>query len=200
LRGASVRSAPERENQFALIRIREELYLIERFRKLPAIAVRIEDAQSLLNQRRRDGAAVDSEVRVRPALLIRKFGGVAIDMEPSAIALSHRLGIEQSNVGDIWQMRALQCFAQDLLLDLQLLVIRRVLVVASAAFTKILARRWHACRGRFDDADQFRLRIAAAVASDLSFHGFAGQREGNEDRFALRAREAGSAIDTFLDG
>src|ERR1700733_367398 len=134
---------------------------------------------------------------MRAALFVGESRCLAIDVEAGAVAVVQRIGAERCDLGNRCEMGALQRFPEDLSFDFELLRVGGVLVVASAAFSEVPAGGGYA-RGRcFEDAVEFGFGVASAIVYDLCLDDFAGQREGNEDRFAFGACEAGSSVDAL---
>ena len=74
-----------------------------------------------------------------------------------------------------------------------------MLIVASAAFAKVSARRRHPFRRSLQYRIQFGIRIAATVFADVRLNHLAGQRERNEDGLPISARQPRTAVNSFFD-
>ena len=96
-------------------------------------------------------------------------------------------------------MGALERLAQNRNLYRDLLLIPRVLVLATAADAEVGARRHRAPATRLEHRGKRGLGEALLLQRRLRFHQLARQRVGNDDDPALRTREAGTAVHHLLD-
>ena len=86
-----------------------------------------------------------------------------------------------------WEVQlggATEALAQDFFLDLELVLVARVLVVASTAAGVVLAAGLDAMRGRLDDRIGIGSREAGLLLGEGRFDFLLGQDEGDEHGFA----------------
>ncbi len=101
--------------------------------------------------------------------------------------------------------RPAQRFFQNFSLDGKLILVRSVLVVASAAPLKVWAPRPNPAGRRLNHPFQPRPRKPRLLLSQLRFHGFALKREGDEDALTRtllvrrQARQPLTAINLLFD-
>ena len=121
------------------------------------------------------------------------------------------LGTRPGTAPKLLKMRALERIAQDIELDLQLILSAGLLVLAAAADGKIFTMRAHALACRFKDAVELRGRKAAPVVDDVRLDQFSRQRIRDKNRLAGQTwvavrglvrgdvRQPGAAVDSLFD-
>jgi hypothetical protein len=94
---------------------------------------------------------------------------------------------------------ALERFAEHRLLDLELSLVARMLILAPAAGTEVWAPRHDALRGRDHQFLDLCCRVAAFLFDEPHAHLLAGQGEGHKDGLAIIAGQERATIDRLLD-
>ena len=183
------RAQSDVNQQLRVVCVGEELDFTHALGNFARASISPQGRDATVDQRRTDGTLFDREQVVRGHLEVSGGErGVGLHLQARTVAVVPRrrrmnLDVErQFQLGD-----ATQALAQDFFLDLELVLVGRVLVVASAAAGEVRAGRQDAVRRRLDDRVGLRPREARLLLGEGGLDFFIGQDEGDEHGLAASA-------------
>src|SRR5579862_4036452 len=192
-RAAGFAGACDLEKKLSVVGVREEFDLTHSPGNFAGASVVPQRSNAAVNERRTNGTLVYRQQLVRGKLEISQCERRSeLHLQARAIAIVPRWrGVNFNVEGQVEFRRAAQSFAQDFLFDFDLVLVRGVLIVTSAALTVIGTGRLHAVRGSLNDCISLGSRKSRFLLGESGFDFFVGENEGDEDGFAAGTVVAG---------
>ncbi len=164
----------------------EKLDLANRLRQFSRPPMRQNQCNGLIDERRRDRALLDRQKIVRAKTVVAERNRwFVLHLQPRAIAIvPFRRAVDLQFTGQLDLRRPAQSLFENFRLDRKLILVRGVLVVASATTLEVRAARLNPFGRRLNHAFQPRPGKPRLLFRQFCFDGFTLKRERDEHALA----------------